>query len=108
RRWVRPDAADSSCPGCSHSSMIIHKVDVQRFAVLEAKNDPPIRPDRHRPKTLEIAFQRMQHERGQSQRVNRLRGMKHGQNLLDLAHVLRTDTLGIVILEKLPQALVPK
>jgi hypothetical protein len=82
--------------------MIVHKVNIGRLAILEPKNNPPVRAHGHSPKALKVALQWMKAECRQLQRLDRLCRMQYTQNLPDLAEMLGVDTSGAVILEKLP------
>src|SRR5258708_33315154 len=85
-----------SSPGCGGffmsmdhwPSMIIHEVDFRSLAPREAENDSPVRTHRHRPKALEVAFERVQSERWQIKRIDHLRGMQESQDLLDPTHMI--------------------
>jgi hypothetical protein len=88
--------------------MIIHKVDIGRLAILESKNDSPVRPHGHGPKAFEIAFKGVQAESWQSQRVDSVRRVQYSQYLPQFAHMLGTYASCILVLEKLPQPFVPE
>jgi hypothetical protein len=68
--------------------MIVNEVDIGCLAVLEAKDDPPIRAHSDGPKTFEFTFQRMQAESWQPQRLDRFRRLQDSQNLFKFAHML--------------------
>jgi hypothetical protein len=88
--------------------MVIHKVDIERLAVLEPEDDAPVGAHRDRSKTFEVAGQGMNSEGRQVQRLDLLRGLQNDQNLFELSHVVGIDPLRKVILEQLPQSLMPK
>jgi hypothetical protein len=88
--------------------VIIHKVNIGCLAMLEPKNNPPVGAHSHSPKAFELALQGVEAERWQPQRIDRFRRMQHAQNLPKLTHVLGVYALCRVVLEKLPQSLMPK
>ena len=88
--------------------MIVHKVNIGCLAILEPKNNPPVRAHSHGPKASKFALQWVQTESRQSQRFDRFRRLQHAQNLPKLAHMLGVHAFGRVVLEKLPQSLVLK
>jgi hypothetical protein len=86
--------------------MVIYEVNIRRPAILEPENDSPVGSHGHSPEAPEVAFQGMQPERRQIQRVNRFRRVQHSQNLPQLADMFSINALGAVTLKKLPQSLV--
>ena len=72
--------------------MVIHEVNVKGVAVLEAKNNPPVRAYSHRPPARHLSLQRMKVEGWLAQAFDRGGGMQHAQYLPDLVNVLRVDT----------------
>jgi hypothetical protein len=56
--------------------MVIYKVNVERLGVLETKNHAPVRTNLHSPIAFEFALQRVQSERRQAHRVDRLGGVQ--------------------------------
>jgi hypothetical protein len=52
----------SSSSWVNPPSMVVHKVDIERLAVLKPENHTPVGAHRDRPKTFEVASQRMQPE----------------------------------------------
>jgi hypothetical protein len=88
--------------------MVVHKIDVQGLAVIEADNNSPIRAHGQGPKSCEIAFQRMQPE-GRIIEIGHFFGsVQQRQDLFDSAHMFGIHASGIVVLEKLLQSLVAK
>lgn len=63
--------------------MIIHKIDVYRFAIVKSKDDPPIARHTHTPKPAHSASKRMQAEAGAVYVRRLVRIGKYGQNLAD-------------------------
>ena len=75
--------------------MIIDQINVEGLASLEPENDPPIGANGNGPVAFAITLQLMQPEGWQSQRLDRVRGMEHGQDLLDLADMLCVHAPGV-------------
>jgi hypothetical protein len=88
--------------------MIINEVDVKSLAVFEPKNNAPIRAHCERPKSFEIALQRMQSQGRQIQIAYALRCVDQSQYLANFPDVLGADASWVVILEKLFEPFVPE
>jgi len=87
--------------------MVVHKIDIEGFAVLEAENNSPVGAHGYGPKAIEVAGKRRKPEGRNVDVGNFLCGIHHGQNLPDLANVLRIHPFRVVILKKLSQPLLP-
>src|SRR5215475_10368782 len=86
--------------------MIIHKIDVESFAVLEAENDSPVRSNCNGPETSERAFEGMKPKSGETEIGNFLRCLHQSQDLSDPPDVLWVKSSWVVVLVKLLQSLV--
>jgi hypothetical protein len=80
--------------------MIVYKIDIRGFAVIEPENNSPIRADGQRQKPFEIAFQRMQTEGRIIEIVDFFGGVEQSQNLFDFTYMLGVHAFGIVVLKK--------
>ena len=88
--------------------MVVHKINVGCLAVLETEDNAPVGPRSHRPKAFEVAFQRVQSEGRQPERLKGSRRVQHTQNLPDLPDMIWVYALRVVVLKKLPQPLMSK
>jgi hypothetical protein len=69
--------------------MIVDQIEIERVAVLEAKNQPPIASDGNAPEAFKIALERVQPPTGHH--IHFLNGfgrIQGGQNILDLVHLI--------------------
>src|SRR5579862_7673895 len=115
---VKPDGSMHSCNttrpgwggffmvmGPSPSLMVIDIINVLRAAV-EAEGNPLVGANGHGPKTLHLAFERVQPEPRQVHVGNAWGGMKRRQNISQFADVFRVYAARVVMLEEPFQSLV--
>jgi hypothetical protein len=67
--------------------MVIRIIDIERVALDEAENHPPIRTNGDGPHTLQLAFQWMQAETRQVHIADRTGGVKSRENVSQLNRV---------------------
>jgi hypothetical protein len=88
-------------------SVVIDIINILCFAI-EAKDHPPVGANGYGPKTLHLAFERMQPKRRQVHVGNRRCGMKHSQNIPELPNMLRDYAAWVVLFEEPAESLVAK
>ena len=79
--------------------MVIHEIDIYRFATVKSKDDPPIARHPHTPKSAQIAFERMQTETRKVYVAGLVGVGKQGQDLantLDMRWIQSTRIVVIV------------
>ena len=76
--------------------MVIDIINVQGFAVGEAKNHSPVSANGHRPESFELAFEWMQPEPRQIQIRNIARGIQAGENVAQLFCVFANHSARVV------------
>ena len=85
--------------------MIVNIINIPRIAFDEAENDPPIRTDSNRPKTLEVTFERVQAKAWDVHIRDRSRSIKTRENVPQPIRMLANQTAGIAVLVKAFQSL---
>jgi hypothetical protein len=76
--------------------MVIDIINVQNFAVGEAKYHSPVSANGHPPKSFELAFERMQPEPRQVQIGNIARGIKAGENVAQFFGVFAKHSARVI------------
>ena len=69
--------------------MVVHEIHIMDAAVFKTENNPPIRPNRHGPKSSPIPFERMQPVTGQVHFAHLIRFIETGEYTLNLVHGIR-------------------
>lgn len=88
--------------------MIIDKIHVESVAIFKPENDPPMRADSHRIKTLPFPFETVQAEGWQVNALNLLHRLQGGKNESNALQHLRRQLTAVVIRKEQPHAFVPK
>lgn len=88
--------------------MVVDKIDIARFAVLEAKNKSPIGSHSHRPKSFQLALQRMQPKGRLIHILNPIRSVEKGKDAANAVNQLWRQLAAIIVFVKLTQAFMPK
>jgi hypothetical protein len=96
-----------------HGVLLIQLVIVNQFngvgiSIGETENDTPVRPDGYRPKTLHIAFQRMEVKAAHTHIVDGCGFIELGKDSVDLIHEVGANAGCIILLKEPFQALAPK
>jgi hypothetical protein len=84
--------------------MIVDQVHVERIALLEAKDNPPVAGDRDAPKTLQIALQRMKSIAGKRHLLSSISDVQPGEDILDPIELISPDLLPIAAQEQTSQS----
>ena len=71
--------------------MIINEVHIKSLPVLEPKNNAPVRAHSERPKSFEIALQRVQPEGRQIKVADALGGVEQSEDVAEFPDVLGVD-----------------
>src|ERR1035437_6274089 len=90
-------ALRTMCPGCAgffigmsfSPSVVIDQFNVKCGGFFKTKHDAPVGPHCHRPKPLQVAFERVQTITGKIKRLWRSGLIQDGQNLLNRVHQIR-------------------
>lgn len=91
-------------PGCagrfkgSPPLVVIHQIDVYRFAVVKSKDDPPIPRYPHTPKSAQIALERMQAKTWNVYVAGLVGVSKQGQDLANALGVRWIQPTWIVVI----------
>lgn len=76
--------------------VVIDIINIQHVAARKPENHPPVSADRHCPKALEPAFERMQLETRQIHIRGRNRCIKQSENITQLHHVFWDQATQVV------------
>jgi hypothetical protein len=88
--------------------VIVDRIYIDCFAVLEAEDDPAVGPDRSSPETLQVAFEAVQTKAGPVHCRDHRRRIQGGQNDGDTLCQIGRDLASVVPLVESFQALVPE
>jgi hypothetical protein len=86
--------------------MIVNKINVQNTFINKAENDAPIGAHRNRPKSFQIAFQRMQPKTGPRQIINPSCLIQRCQYNADTFRHIAAQPARVIRLIKSPQPFV--
>ena len=88
--------------------MVILQVEVADLAVHEIERDPPVSRHRQAPCACPVAAQLVDAPSGRTfQARDTFDAQQSGQDTADPAHQIAADTLGVIVLNEMLQALVP-
>jgi hypothetical protein len=88
--------------------VVVQIVNIDGIAFLEAENDSPVRPNRHRPEARVIAFQRVEPKAGQSHILRRSGHIQPRENVPHSFAVISANSALVAPLEKLLQRPAPE
>ena len=80
--------------------MVIHVIDVKGVGVDKAETHPPVCTNRYRPKTFELAFERMQPETGHIHIGHRAGRVQPRENIAELNDVFGENAARVVVFVK--------
>jgi hypothetical protein len=86
--------------------MVIQQVNLEYVRVLEAEDDAPVRPHRHRSEALQVAGQWVQPETMHIDVLDLLGDVQNTEDVLDLLDVLRVHASSVAAFKALSQSLV--
>jgi len=88
--------------------MVVHVINLHGVFPIELENDSPIAVDRDRPKSLQLAFERMKPPTGQTHLQRRCCNIEASQDAPDLFDLVGWQTLFNIVLVKTTQAFMSK
>jgi hypothetical protein len=74
--------------------MVVHIIYIEGIRIDEPENHSPVRANRHRPQSFQIAFQEVQAETWQAHVVHSTGRVKAGENVAQLHRMFRVHTGG--------------
>src|SRR6185312_13799618 len=114
---VSPSGSIQSCstvpPGCggffigiaSLPSMVVGIIDIKHLPLFQAKDDAPVRLNRHSPKALEVTLERMRPVSRQVEVLRHPRNIESRQNAAQLFDMPGIQASRVVVLMQALQAL---
>ena len=87
-------------------TVVVQIIDIDYVGAVKTENDPPIRANCHGPKTLHLAFERMQSETRNIHIRDGLRGVEPRKDIAQLNNMFGDDAARVVIFMKTFQSLV--
>jgi hypothetical protein len=87
--------------------VVINVIDILRITLHKAEDDTPIRANRHCPKSLQAAPERMQAKTRKVHVIRSAGGIETRQDVSELSDLLRRQPTRIVVFMKAAQPFVP-